>query len=517
MKITATTNKQKPEVEVEHNGAIVTFSANVFTQAAFRADFDVFDGINRYWASLPLSSQSTIWMIYKDIDRGFAQIFTSDELYTHLNEKIKELIVFHPLERLERFVAIDPTVNIPASVKEVFVESIDDNNTRGKTYTRLDYIQLVALALFMRTLLPIWGEYINSTRRDIGMDHKEYFALQLLTDTGVLESPAIVKLVTYINQITKEKHYNPEKILSGVSSEDMGFLLLALVCIRRLCTGDLRGKDEKTHPVSRVYKFLYQKVFGSSDDTTVKEKKFTPEGGDADKSKRSILESYRKRSQLSVGEIAELEFAFEDVYGVAMRMAPTITEEEIVSALLSSEKLHHERIGDPQILIMSWTLKTAISPRSAGYVSKMHLTAMLGVLEAVLWNWGHKYLAVLATSHMIIGQEEMNVAPIDSRGQIPPELQEEVAKFYPYTWSTVKRNNTQVIQEPNAALFAIDLVVDDLTNNAWRSTASEEKITEVFGEFRRKLPILSGIKSDLARLVIDIEKRRSLTPSSSAE
>jgi len=46
--------------------------------------------------------------------------------------------------------------------------------------------------------------------------------------------------------------------------------------------------------------------------------------------------------------------------------------------------------------------------------------------------------------------------------------------------------------------------VDDLVANAWRSTASEDKITRVFGEMKRKLPIQPTIKTDLGSLIVDV-------------
>lgn len=510
MKIFANIYKARPEVVIEHNGEEVIFSASVFGKKAFDDGFDVFDQINRYWASLPYPQQESIYKIFKEVYRGFDQIFTSDELYDHLNSQIKELVKYHNLERLETWVSMDPSFMVPEGIQETFHASIDDNNTRDKTYTRKDYVQIVSLALFLRCMVPIWGEYINSTRRDTGMEYKEYVAFQLLTNTGILESEAIQKLTTYIVSITKEKHRNPEKILNGISSEDMGFLLLALTCVRRLCVGDLRGHDPKSHLVSKVYKYLYQKVFNASEtDSDVQQKIFSDNSSSSDQSKRSILESYRKRTELSLGELAELEFSYEDLYGAALRLAPTITEEEVRKSVETAQILKFERIGDPQLIMMSWVMKTAIQPKSVYYVGKNYVVSMLGVLEAVLWHWGHKYLSILSTSHMIVGQEEMIVAPVDSRGQIPLEVQQGLLKYYPYIWSTLKRNTKQSVPEAHPVLHSIDLVVDDLFNNAWRSTASEDKVADVFGEVRRKMPIHAAIKTELAKLLIDVETRRN--------
>lgn len=507
MKLEIDVYKVRPEITVEHNGEKIDFSASVFQRKAFK-DFDVFDEINRYWAQLPPHTQNEIWHIYKEVSRGFDQILSSDELFDHLQTCIRALAGHHPLNVLETWLSMDPANVVPSDILESFVESRDSTYTREKTYVAKDYMELVTLSMFLRTLAPIFGEYIESIRRKTGMDHKEYAALQLLTGTSVLESDAVKKLSVYIDQITKEKHKNPERILSGISSEDMGFFLLALVIVRRLCLGEIKGRPGD-HLVSKVFNFLYQKVFNpSKTNLPIREKTFGSDSDGNDQNKRSILESYRKRTEISIGEIAGFEYGYEDIHYTAQRLAPGITEEEVNKAIATAEALKGERLGDPQLIMMSWVFKTVHSSRSVYYVNKQLAWKNLAVLEAVLWHWGHRYLSILATSHKVLGQETMYISPIDNRGQIPLELQEKLSKHYPYIWTSSRRAGQPNAAEPNPVIYAIDLVTDELISNAWRSTASEEKIVEVFGEMRRKLPIFPSIKSELAKLIIDIEERR---------
>jgi hypothetical protein len=509
MKMYAAIQSAKPEVHIEHAGRVIAFSASVFTRRSFEGTFDVFENINRFWGKLPYKQQQEIFDVYDQVYIGIDQIRKSKDLHEFLNEQVKAVIKHHPLDRLEDFLALETSIHIPTTCKEEYFDDVNDNNTRDKTYTAKDYKRLLAFALFLRTLIPIWGEYISSTRKDTGMEYKEYVALQLLTGTGILESEAARKLQVYIDQITREKHYNLEKILNGVSSEDMGFLLFALVCVRKLCVGDLRAEDDKSHLVALVYKYLYQKVFNPSEaGSMVQEKRFTEAGSSSDQKKRSIMESYKKRTELSKGEVQEFEFAMSDLYGTAFRLAPTITKEEVDSALESAHEYRHERLGKPQLDLMAWTFKTVFSPRSLQYVSKNANFRQLAVLEAVLWNWGHKYLSILATSHMVIGRDEIHITSIDSRGQISIDLQAEIFKYYPYTWSSFKRSTQATTQETHPVLQDIDLMVDEFAKNSWRSTARESKLIEVFGDTRRRLPIFSTIKNDLARLIVDVENRR---------
>jgi len=500
MKIVIYLKRLKPEMGVEHNGEELSFCASVFHRKPFEYDFDVFDPINRYWARMPLSVQNQIFQIYKEIYRGFDQIKSTDELYDYLNKQIKQLVTLHPLQSMETWVAMDPSFMIPVEVKDAFIADPEKKNKPEKTYLTKDYIQLTALSIFTRCMLPIFGEYIESTRRKIGIDFKESYAVYLLKDTGILECRAVAKLTDYISQLTKEHKTSAERILNGNSSEDMNFFLVALVLVRKLGVSDVSGR---ANLVSRVYNFVYQKVFNPTKTAIpVREKKFGSEGSSSDGAKRSILESYRQRTEFSLGDRAGFEYGHEDLYGTALRLAPNITKEEIDRCLVTAEALKNERIGDAQLLIMAWVEKNIHSPQTVYYLSQKLTWQAMAVLEAVLWHWGFHYLSILSTSHMLLSQETMYISPIDSIGQIPQDLQDQILEEYPFVWTNTRKSGGVNQEEPHPVLHAINLVVDDLTNSAWRSTASEEKVVQVFGEMRRKLVIFPTIKSELAKLVI---------------
>jgi len=505
------------QVIVSHGDESLSFMASVFTRNALHTDYDVFDHINRYWEQMPYAQQNEVWTIYKKVYRMFDEAISGDELYDFLNMSICELLRLHPLHALETFLAMDSSVTIPENVKREYIESNEDNNSRDKTYTHKDYMQLIALSLFLRTLVPIWGHYVFSIRKETGMETKEYVAFQLLINTGLLESDAMKKLAHYINQITKERRNSLDKIMNAVSSEDMGFMLLALVCTRRLSVTDIRGQDPKTQPISRIYKYLFQKVFNSSErDSFLKEKKYgEANAAGGDQSKRSLMESFRKRTELSLGEVAELEFGYENYYGIAERLVPGISRALIDECVKSAQNLYLERVGDAQLVILSWVVKTLISPKSVFYISKSCLCNALGMAEAVLWHMGHRYLATIVTSHLVIGVEEMSVSQIDTRMQLPEDLAKEITKYYPFQWTTRRRKAgiNDVIPDPHPVLYAIDLLMDELMKNAWRKTASEEKILEAYGKFERKLRLRSETKADLAKLLIDLEARRSVVDS----
>lgn len=517
MKLSTAIIKNRPELVVSHNGEELNFSGSVFQRKSLDPiDFDVFDPINRYWARMAPDLQDAVWKIYKDIYAGFDQIQSSDMLHGHLTKKIHDLTRYHPLADIEFWVSTDPSFIIPDTVKDTFIADAERKNTPEKTYVRKEYIQLVAFSIFTRCLMPVWGEYIEASRKKTGVEFKEFSAMNLLFNTGILESPAVVKLKSYINTITREKNKNEERILNGSSSLDADFVLLSLVTIRKICMSDVRGHDPKSNPVSRVFNFLIQKVTNPSKTTTpIRKRKLSDTDDYSDTNKSSFLESYRKRTDISVGEKAGFEKGYANLMKTARRLAPSITEEEVMRSVETAYTLRNERIGDAQMLLMAWVFKSVHAPQSVYYIhnnASLSDTKVfeavwrnLGVLEAVLWHWGFHYLAILASSHMLVSHDVMQISPIDNRGQIPQELQERIRHHYPFIWKTSKKFSNQAVEEPHPVLHAIDLVVDNLIGNAWRSTASEDKVVQVFGDMRRKMPIKPNIRAELAELVVFVE------------
>ncbi len=516
MEITTNPLRQKLEVNVSHNGVNLVFLANVYTRKLLCDNgFDVFEQINAHWAGLPMAKQDQIFAIYNEVVSAFDLIGDSDAVYNILNGCIKKLLELHPLENLEFWLSSNPSICIPDSVKDLPPDPSENMFTNEKTYTRADYYPLLALSMFLRTVLPIWGQYIETIRKNSEMNRKEFIALQLLNGTGLLECKAMNRLRVYINAAVTTDERDYSKILDSFSSEDLGFLLLAQFCVKRLCLNDLRGVDTRIQVVATLFKFMAQKTHNQPDpDVTLKRERAREDASGADSGKHSILETYRKRTEVTLGEIAELEYFLEDVVGRAQYLEPSLTEEEILASVRTAQSLKGCYITDAQYIMAGWLIKGQVTPHAVYYISEDIFHMLLGALEAVLWKWGYEYLAILITSHAIVDVEEVTVGNISSREQIDSELLSRLAVHYPFQWTSSKKG-VEIIQ-PNPITHSIDHVVDFLTFNAYRATASEDRLRKVFGEPRRKVTVFADIKNILARLIIEIEDRAAAKDSLSS-
>jgi len=495
-----------PEVIIEHNGEKLHFPVSVFGKENFQKQYDVFEYINLYWESLTSQHKDRIFTIYKEIQEGFDNVWNKNELFEYLTVKSAELVSLHNLDSIQDWVSFKSDIRIPTGIDIDYTHSIDNNRTREKTYTKYDYSKLVALSLSLRCMVPVWGEYISLTRQDTGSLFKEFYAFQLLNKSDILYSVPMEKLRVYIEHNVGADNYNPNNTLNGISSEDFNYWLLSLVCIRRLCIGDIRGLDTEPHLITFLYKFIIQKIHNTDNnfENIVKLKKFDSSATN-DGEKISSLERYKNKTNISLGEIVELEFSILNMYNTACKITCGLNEEMFNRSQTTSSVLLNERLLDPQMTLLRWVFKRAISPKGLMYLPKPLIVKAIGAVEAILWSRGHKYLALIASSYCVISDSELVISPVDSKMRVPKELSDELDKLYPFT--RLANNKKLDSKEVNLAAKSIDIVADNLTMFNWRPTAHESMLVEVFGTSSRRIPIKPDIKSELTKLVIELGNR----------
>lgn len=495
-----------PEVKLDHKGETISFSISVFQRANFQGQYDVFGYINNFWESLPEAKQDQIFGIYKEIQYGFETVFAKKDLFEYLQVKVAELIAAHDLDVIQNWISFSSDIVIPEAFQSDYVYSVDNNTSREKTYTRSDYSRLVALSVLLRCMVPIWGEYISNIRQETGTMYKEFIAFQLINKSNISHCVPMDKLRVYIERIVGEDNFDPNNILNGICAEDFGFYVLALVCIRRLCIGDVRGTDPSANLITFIYKYIIQRIRNGENnyENVVKEKTFDDRSPDGE-NKISTLERYKIKSNVSLGEIVELEHSVRNMMDIANKLSFSINPALLERSLFTSRELMNQQLQEPQLTLLCWIFKPVISPKGLLYLPKKSIVEAIGAMEAVLWARGHKYLAILASSYALVDQKDMVISPVDSKMRVPVEMTEELGRIYPFT-RTVNAKKTGA-KEINLAAKAIDTLTDNLSMYNWRSTADESMLQEVLGNTSRKLPIKPDIKLDLTRVVIEIGSR----------
>jgi hypothetical protein len=322
-------------------------------------------------------------------------------------------------------------------------------------------------------------------------------------------------LRAYIEQTVGNEKNNPASILDGISSEHFPKWMMAIVSIRRLSIGDLRGLDSNAHLVTFIYGFIRQKAEKADNvpDETIRAKKIAEGASVSEENKTSVLERYKIRHKISIGDIAEQRHALKDLRQIAFKLAPTMTDAIFERSQSSVKKLHNYQLMAPQITLLRWVLKPIVSPEGLMYVEKEVLVEAMGVLESVLWCRGHKYIAMLATAYANMDVTDNYVSSMDSKAKLAKNLSEALALIYPYQKTAVSRTEERRLSPEaqkitNPTIKAIQAMSDNFSKYAWAATCDEEMRFELLGDKNNlRIQVPYDIKNHLALMIIEIGNR----------
>lgn len=520
MRIDARTliSKETASVIVSHKGEELNFAVPVFGRDNFQKT-NVFEQINGYWNYLPANIQDAIFLKFKNIYDSFSLYNSRTDLTNALIDQVKELVDMHDIDHIKDWLVNVYNLHIPVSSKipAEYKHSIDNNTSREKTYTRGDYLELVALSVLLRVMIPVWGEYIALIRKETGNEFKEFFAFQLLNKTNIINSTAMNKLRVYVEHTIGEKKLNPNHILNSISAEDFPYWMLAVVVIRRLSICALNEITSEGNPITFIYMFIYSKINKDKEpqDKIVRIRKDTRDGapipGKADDNLSSI-ETYKIKSDVSLGDLEELEVTVENPYLVANKLSSLVDKNMLERSLITSKELSKHRLLGPQITLLRWVFKPVISPQGVLYLSESTIVKCLGILQSVLWSRGHRYLAILSTCHSLVSENVMRVAPIDSMARVDKTVIENLNKLYPASIITkTRKTDPMSVKKPplevNLVTSSIDELANSLTMFSWKATADIELVKQVTGNNNRMFYIKPDIKKDLIDLSQEIAER----------
>jgi hypothetical protein len=426
-----------------------------------------------------------------------------------LNNTVAELLNFHEYERIRHWVLFVSNVVIPGSFAEEYKPDLNKKTSREQTYTRGEYIGLVCLAIIFRTMIPVWGEFITISRQETGTRFKEHRAFKLCSKSHILHSEPYEKLKLYIDLAIGDDNKNKDNIIDGISSEDFPDWMIATVFVRRLCMGDLAGIGNvpEANLVTSVWKFVTQKIKSpeSGNEVPIKDKnnKDYDDSGNDPSDKHSVLERYKIKQNISIGDVTILEYSVSNLAAVAFRLSQNMTPMLLEDCLRTAQALTAQSLRDPQITLLRWVMKPVISPHGILYLSKPSIVNLMGVMQAVLWARGFHFLALLSTCYADVSTEEMRISGMDSRAQLTKEKRNRLDELYPYMKNTGSRRSGQ--KPVNMAIRSIDALVENLSMYSWKLTASNEWVEAVMGPNpTQRLSISYNIRNEIADLVIQI-------------
>lgn len=505
---TSSTSRGRPELKIEHGGRELLWDVSCFDKRAFDGRYDLVKHVNGYWSRMLPARQEKVFGIFQTIRTIFEDGSSTSAMINDLLPQITALFEEHSLEDIQHYIAFYATdIVTPTTFMDAYTPNEDRPSTREKTYTKSDYQQLVTLALALRVMIPIWGEFIYRTWNETGTNFKEYHAYKLLSQTKLVHSPPMEKLKIYVENNIKSDKSMASAIVGGVGSEDYSEWLLALVLVRRLCIGDISGyaagDAQLTNLVTFIYNFIIYKVTGNTSTSfgeMIRNKEFES-GESSNEHNASRIENYKIKQESPIGDMVILEHYMEDPSKVAMQLK--IEDMGLLNQFLAaSAQLETEQLYQGQIILTQWTLATVLSPRGIPHLSKKKTITAIALAQTWLWEQGHFELACLISSIASQNKGELQLSGNDSRARIPKDMMEQLQQLYPFTKVSSAKQRTK---PTNPAVEAIDSVASMLGARDWILTVPDAmaiKVTQ--NQSLRRYSCPYDIRYLLAKLAIQL-------------
>lgn len=467
----------------------------------------IFDEINQYWSSLSPERQQHIWEIYKQARVIFDTHYDIVVLIKPLQQIAKMLFDLMPINELAYWTRFQG-IRMPTNLKDQY----EPRDIPEQTYLREDYHGLVVLSIAMRAMLPIWGEFINSTSKEAGNAFKELQALKLIKHASVMESAPMQRLQMYVSAFidrAPQQALSNAALLSGLGSSNMPNWILGLTVVRRLTVGQISAKDDNSSLITNVHQYINNNL--KSLDRKVGVQKFGGTGKVVDKKKpdqnledqkASVVELYKVKQEVPDGELVILNVATENMQAMVDTIDPTIPLDRLQLCIDATRSLENLTIEPHQITLSQWIVDKYMPASGVAQLSKPALLQVMALTQAALWHWGFPDLAVLTTATPLSVSDDVMKAGIEGRARIPRELMEEAGIKWPFFRAIRGKPGSR---QTNVGARAVDRLCHILEANDWQLHAPSEliKLSSHFPNTKR-LSAPHDIRAHVAKLLLKI-------------
>lgn len=511
IKVTTQTFNGKSVAVIEHQGKELQWDISAYAKTSERAStvdiHHMFDEINAYWLTVDAEHLDAIWTIYTQIRAEFNSIGDFKQMNKRLRDMVGRLYNHVNLDNILHWMLFHSNVRIPNGLKDEYAPT----DSPDRTYLRTDYHKLAALAISLRPMVPIWGEYLVLSKQDAGPAWKEYYALSLLYNTYLNECEAMVKLRAFV-QNTVDSNMQAGSamtaVVGGLSTEEFHMWVLATTLTRRVAVGEVSAPNDTSTLITNTYNYINNtwrsgdRKLGKPHGGKLSEKKPFADGA-SDEDKTSHIENYKVKQQVADGDLTILSAYTERVFDMANKIDPGIAPYHVQLCLDFAQTLLTKQIPIELSPLTQWPLSSCLTPRGIPLLPKPAMIRAMAVAQAALWHWGFYDLAALVTASRIDVDEDVYISGNESRNSIPKDLRAELEVLYPYYRpSRAKQESSRKL---NVAFRAVDDFTDVLTTHDWYINAPDALLSQCSTEGEsRRMSIPIDIRTQLAKLIIKL-------------
>jgi hypothetical protein len=482
--------------------------------------------------------KKTLYLLYKRASEILQQVSTMKSL----NEQYKQLL-FDTLNQLDlqwiqTWLLGLEEFRIPDTISQEFDERmvLNGEGTREQTYIREEYIQICALGMVMRVLMPMLQEYLHHVAANVYNRVRDLHLLRMIQSHKFFRhsemgqgsaSPVMDKLYAYIHktletQLSSSGQYTQRIIAplisEGIDMDTMPQWILASFLIRKLPATSIICDKDGINPVVQLHREMKSAISTSTSNNKLTQDRHTAEDSGDEEDKASMIERYnRVISTLTPGNIEELNWYYENVEAIVEKYYSFLDQSLLNDCMQSVQKLNQVSIQVVQIHIASWVLKHSIDPRAMRYLRKPVLIRLIGLAQALIWDLGHKQMALAVSAKGIEQEDVIALGVEDSLPKVQlskhiPTLKE----LFPYRRKIVSAKPSKFNLSPNEddtdmdnytypILKTVNEMAKRFNQVTWVFTAKEPYLIEAFGHPRYYMPRSANIKPQLAEVIISAQ------------
>ncbi len=428
---------------------------------------DIFKTINNYLATVPKDVLSKIESLYKEIYEHFEDIgyFTLTEFNAKLNILIYELLKLIIWDEFHEWCITKGNLNLNIGIKE----HLNDNDTIEQTYFTKDYNNILVFSVLLKLIMPIWGMYERSLKKELDSDYTFIQAVDLIRNEYIETNPAFIKLTIHVANYARTKIKNKGfSITNDIGTEEVPEYLLALILWKKVCTFDGRTMDKS------IIRDIYHVLMNTCDSLSAKgpaQKKPYPDKME----ELSIVETFKITQRLPpANEVMATEYVHME--NIIMHIEPAIIPWEVME--LQNNINPNIKAIDIHVAIIALISKNQIGIRTIELLDRKTSIRLICLASKVLYHWQFFTLAeLLITVPGIKDIHTINFSSNKAQLNINAEIIRVLNYIYRYT-------------SQNEGLKLIYHLCDCLNNYTWELQS---------GKFEE-------VAIELANLIIKINK-----------
>lgn len=511
------------EVNLHHKGRTIqwTYAVNDRSKANSRRvpDDMLFYEINDYWATLPDMTQDTLFRVYDDIRTIFYNSLPIKELCLQLTPLLAELYTLIDFNNLLKWTHQTNCIDVPPNVEVEYSSGAEENKSRELTYIREDYWNLMTLAIALRAVVPIWGNFIDYTKKQTGQNWKERQPYLLLSKSPLWECEPMERLRRYVQTRVESVTGRSDSdkldsmVLDSVGTEELPEWLMALIIVRKVCVAEIRFAPNQpiVSPLSIIYHQVNEKLNHSAANFLGYVKDKIPDVGGADSdgrgSKNSLLEAYKIQTLITSGQKATLDYVGKNFSMLAQQLAPDVPKQVLRQVIENVKVLQSHRVHLGQRAIVQNVTANSNPPAGAQFISHEAILAETAITQAILWHRGHKEIAALLTAIPAPFTGSANLIDSVTRARFSKEMQEALAALYPFNRVKVGRDSKKS-KQTNDGVNGIEEIIRELDRHVWRLTIPPSWQAILLGpdvQVYQYSVVPTDIRNKLAALALDLD------------